>query len=270
MLGTRFIRQALDKFHAKHNDIKILLDVTRRPYSWAGDDTSVNPNKISYRQSQTEEDRHSIRDDDNNKLQGKSVPDDRHSIRDDDNNKLQGKSVPDIVPIQQLGDRCNLQFNFNVQMKWHPVESQRLTAYAAKVGKQEHFVSEMSKLHFEQEKSCADRENLLEAIEAAGMNVEDANTFLNTDEGEAAVWKSYGDLIKRYRIKEIPVFTFTTGLSPFDPSFKSGIGIQPYVVVGSSSVDLYVSILERLYQGIPPTLETIDSTTAANNSNSKI
>ena len=97
MLGTRFIRQALDKFHAKHNDIKILLDVTRRPYSWAGDDTSVNPNKISYRQSQTEED--------------------RHSIRDDDNNKLQGKSVPDIVPIQQLGDRCNLQFNFNVQMK---------------------------------------------------------------------------------------------------------------------------------------------------------
>ena len=101
----------------------------------------------------------------------------------------------------------------------------------------------------------------------AGMNVEDANTFLNTDEGEAAVWKSYGDLIKRYRIKEIPVFTFTTGLSPFDPNFKSGIGIQPYVVVGSSSVDLYVSILERLYQGIPPSLETI---AAANNSNSKI
>ena len=75
-----------------------------------------------------------------------------------------------------------------------------------------------------------------------GMNVEDANAFLDTDEGEAAVWKSYGDLIKRYRIKEIPVFTFTTGLSPFDPKFKSGIDIQPYVVVGSSSVDLYVSI----------------------------
>merc|ERR1712125_112076 len=109
----------------------------------------------------------------------------------------------------------------------------------------------MSKRHFERFKSCADRENLLDAVQAAGLDRSLADAFLDTDMFTEEVWHSYGRMIHHFGIYEIPLFTFTLGVSPMDSSFKQGVGPQPIVVAGSADAQMFLEAFEQLYASLP-------------------
>ena len=47
-VGKHLVQKALDVFHKKNDGVRVELRVTRRPYSWAGDDRTVEQGKIRY------------------------------------------------------------------------------------------------------------------------------------------------------------------------------------------------------------------------------
>ena len=49
------------------------------------------------------------------------------------------------IPLNVLGERTQIRFDFNgLEMRWHPVDSMRLSLWAATQGKQEALVEEIS------------------------------------------------------------------------------------------------------------------------------
>ena len=85
--------------------------------------------------------------------------------------------------------------DFNVQVQWQPVDSQRLLLWAGRFGKQEAYMSALGRRHFEERQSASHRSTLLEAAKEAGLDVEQAEAFLNTDGYWEHVWRSYHETI---------------------------------------------------------------------------
>lgn len=229
MVGTRFIQQAIAKFEAANPDTLIAMNVARHPYSWAGDDKAFEPSgKIPYRTRVKE-----------NAEQYKKQAEDPNN--------------PQRIPMDVLGRVAGINFKMNdsgLEMKYHPINSQRLILWAASQGRQEDLVHELSKLHFEEVRSCADDETLLEAVKRAGLDVQKAEAYLKTDERVEQVWDSYGRMMHDFGITAIPIFCFTLGISPFtDPRFQQGVGPQPLIVSGSASPDLFTRVLDGLKTG---------------------
>lgn len=220
------MRKAIDAFHRKHPDApRLLVDVQRHPYSWAGDDQSMPSHKITYAERMREQ----------------QQDDDARGRQD-----VQG--APRRIPLQELGDQTGVKFEFEgLEMKWHAVESQRLALWAAAQGKQEQLVHEIAKRHFERKQTCADRVHLLHAVKACGLDTALADAYLETSDNEDVVWKSYGNMMHVFGISAIPVFSFTLGMSPFDPRFRAGVGLQPMAVQGSATTDVFLHIFERLH-----------------------
>mmetsp|Transcript_160177 Transcript_160177/g.489868 ORF Transcript_160177/g.489868 Transcript_160177/m.489868 type:complete len:204 (+) Transcript_160177:354-965(+) len=162
-------------------------------------------------------------------------------------------SNPDakLIPLDQLGQQTGINFQFKgLEMKWHPVESMCLTLWARTQGKQEALVEEISKRHFERRQTCADREHLLEAVTAAGLDAAAAEAVLEAGQYAEEVWASYGRMMRQFRIFEIPVFTFSLGPGPFDPRLKPGMQ-EPLVVIGSADEKIFLQIFERLLERVP-------------------
>lgn len=227
MVGTRFVQQGIEKFEAAHPDTLIAINVTRHPYSWAGDDRNFKPYKITYKEHLG----------DNAELYKEMAED---------------KKNPKRVPMDVLGRVAEIEFNTGpesgLMMKYHPINAQRLILWAAEKNKQENMAGEISKLHFEQVKTCADDENLLEAVKNAGLDVDEAVKYLATDRDVEEVWESYGRMLHGFGIQGIPLFSFTTGISPFtDPRFRQGVGPQPLIVQGSASPDMFLRVFEGLH-----------------------
>jgi hypothetical protein len=103
---------------------------------------------------------------------------------------------------------------------------------------------------FSQAETCADRATVLAAVaDVEGLDAAAAAVFLETDELVDEVWESYGRMIRHFGITEIPVFSFSRpgAPSPFSPAFQEGVTPQPYIVVGSASVEIFGDVLGRLH-----------------------
>lgn len=229
MVGTRFIQQAIAKFEANHPDTLVAMNVARHPYSWAGDDRNFEPaGKITY-QTRVKENADMYK------------------------KEAQDPNTPKRIPMDVLGRVAGINFKMGdsgLEMMYHPINSQRMILWAARQGRQEDLVSELSKLHFEEVRTCADDETVLEAARRAGLDVAAAEAYLKTDENAESVWESYGRMMHDFGITGIPVFSFTCGISPFtDPRFQMGKGIQPILVSGSASPETFLKVLEGLKTG---------------------
>jgi predicted DsbA family dithiol-disulfide isomerase len=80
--------------------------------------------------------------------------------------------------------------------------------WAGRFGKQEAFMSNLNKRHFEQGssgESASERRTLLAAAADVGLDVSAAQAFLNTDELVSDVWRSYGETINKRGIHSIPL-----------------------------------------------------------------
>ncbi len=109
----------------------------------------------------------------------------------------------------------------------------------------------INKKHFEEQKSASYRDTLLEAIEEVGLNVEDANAFLNTNELEDYVWEWYGRTIYEKNIHSIPLFVFNVPIiDAVGLPFRSSGKRKPYLVKGSGSSDYFAALFEQIYMDV--------------------
>ena len=110
--------------------------------------------------------------------------------------------------MRSLAEQAGTTLNYDVYTQWQPVESQRTLLWAARQGKQEEFMSALSKRHFTERKSASERSTILEAAEEAGLDVGALDAWLDTDELADEVWKTYGETIHVHHIHSIPYFVF--------------------------------------------------------------
>lgn len=147
-----------------------------------------------------------------------------------------------------LGERVGIHLDYNVQTNWQPVDSQRVMLWARQFGKAEKFMDALARKHFEERTSASHRSTLLEAAEEAGLDVEAARAFLETDQLRADVWRSYGSTIHEKGIHSIPLFVFNSELTDAGP-FRSGKG-RPVVVHGSGDEVEFLQVFEQLRQQV--------------------
>jgi predicted DsbA family dithiol-disulfide isomerase len=236
------VQKALDAFHARHPEVRVELRVTRRPYSWAGDDRTVEQGKIRYGGEEFNKDKGY--DDQGERMRRQW----RRENLDGYSEAPRSTEVP-RTPMNVLGELASISFNTAKEMKWHPVDSQRMILWAGQFGKQEEFVEALSSRHFEKGQTNDDLETLLAAVaDVPGLDQGAAAAFLETDDLVDFVWQSYGRMIKHFGITEIPVFAFNRlgGPSAFSPSFVHDITPTPYIIVGSASVDIFTQVLENI------------------------
>lgn len=199
--------------------MSLLLDVTRHPYSFRGD--SPQPHVPEGKEKTWHEG-----------LLGYVGGDPR--LRDSAE-----------AQMRMLGERCGIHLDYNVQTNWQPVDSQRVMLWARQFGKAELYMNSLARKHFEERTSASHRPTLLEAAEEAGLDVEAARAFLETDELRAEVWRSYGSTIHEKGIHSIPLFVFNSQLSDGGP-FRSGKG-RPTVVHGSGGQEEFLEVFDCLF-----------------------
>jgi predicted DsbA family dithiol-disulfide isomerase len=206
------LQKALDAFHEARPGVRLELRVVRRPYSWAGDDRTVEQGLVRYMDSAF------------------------RAAKGYDEGPRANAEAPARRPLSEIGEAASIQFRVAEQIKWHPVDSQRAILWAARFGKQEEFVEALSTRalsvtagpasqirrvciqgacvgvcdagHFERAESVALRRTIMAAAGDVGLDAEALSAHLWSEEGVAEVWSSYGTMIRHFGITEIPVFCF--------------------------------------------------------------
>lgn len=146
--------------------------------------------------------------------------------------------------MRELGKKCGIELDYNVQTNWQPVNSQRVMLWAHRFGLQENYMSALARRHFENRTSASHDATILEAAAEAGLDVDACRAFLATDELREYVWKSYGSTIHEKGIHAIPLFIFNSPVTDGGP-FRDGKG-KPEMEHGSGSQAGFLQIFERL------------------------
>lgn len=146
--------------------------------------------------------------------------------------------------LSHLGAKAGIQFRFDVDFTWHPVESQRSLIWAGKFSKQEAFVDVLARKHFEEATSVNHRTTLLSVAAEIGLNSEALSEYLDSDEGAEEVWTSYRETNEKHAIHSIPYFVFN-GPTTNDGPFR-GEGRALHTVNGSASVDEFLAVFEAI------------------------
>lgn len=208
-------------FHARHADVGVAVEVTRHPYSFLGNDRRAR---------------------------------ERSNLRDGTWHEglinyaggTEAAARQFEEGLSALGQEAGIAFDFDVFTQWQPVDSQRLLRWCGRWGKQEDFMEELNKGHFEQRRSASERASLLAAVDKVGLDCAAAEAFLDTDEGVDAVWKSYGDTIHRHRIIAIPYLVFNlASVTDGGPFRSAGAGAGEVTINGSASPEEFFDVLTQ-------------------------
>ena len=220
-------------FHEGHPDVALELQVTRHPFSFIGD--------LDERQIEA-----------GSSLKKKGTWRDRLLDYTGGNEHMRDQAMMGMI---QAGKPLGIKFDYNCYIDRQPIDSQRMLLYAASHGKQEAYVSALSKRHFEHGsdgESASKRHTVLAAAAEAGLDYDDAAQFYDGDLLRSDVWKSYGDMPRR-GISAIPLFVFNVpeiGLEggPLRPHVNGKI--KPPIVNGSMQVDLFVEIFTQIWEAV--------------------
>ena len=216
--------QALERFHASHPDVALAINVTRHPYSFLGD--SKNGEGV-LRSGGT-----------------------WHEGLMDYTDGTENGALRAEAGLSALGSAAGIKFRYDQKTNWQPIDSQRMLLWAGRFGKAEEFMDALNHRHFELGKTASDRATVLEAARQVGLDVEAAAAFLDTNEYEDVVWKSYGDTIRKYGIHAILYFVFSVpDLGIVGGPFRAGQGRKPtpWLVNGSMDSDRFLSIFTEIY-----------------------
>ena len=232
-MGKNHLEHALRDFHASHPTVALALNVTRRPFSFLG------------QQPADVDDGHSDQWGGFPRLKRKGI---WHERLMDYAGSPTGRDQFE-AQMTKLGEAAGISFDFNAYIDRQPFESQRLVFWAGRFGKGEQFISALSDRHFQQGsqgESASKRSTLLAAADEAGLDVAAAAAFLDTDELHDEVWRSYGEMPKK-GITGIPLFCFSipeVGLwsGPFREANADA------VVNGSANRAQFLHLFEQLYK----------------------
>jgi len=150
--------------------------------------------------------------------------------------------------MRELGRRCGIELDYEVQTNWQPVDSQRVMLWAKRFGRQEAYMSALAKRHFEQRQSASHRTTILDVVAEVGLDARAAEAFLQTDELREQVWQSYGSTIHEKKIQSIPYFVFNSQITDGGP-FRSGKG-KAVTVNGSGDSESFLKVFEQLLQSV--------------------
>ena len=114
-------------FHEGHPDVALELQVTRHPFSFIGD--------LDERQIEA-----------GSSLKKKGTWRDRLLDYTGGNEHMRDQAMMGMI---QAGKPLGIKFDYNCYIDRQPIDSQRMLLYAASHGKQEAYVSALSKRHFE-------------------------------------------------------------------------------------------------------------------------
>lgn len=203
----------------------MLLDVTRHPYSFLGDERRRGSGLAGHATPEGNE------------------PTWHESLLGYCNGSEHARAQAE-EQMRMLGRRAGIELDYNVQTNWQPVDSQRLMLWASRFGKQEKFMSALARRHFEERTSASHRSTLLEAASEVGLDRAAAEAFLQTDELRDHVWKSYGSTIHEKGIHAIPFFVFNSTLTDGGP-FRCGSG-KPQIVNGSGDPDEFLRVFKNI------------------------
>mmetsp|Transcript_95239 Transcript_95239/g.293741 ORF Transcript_95239/g.293741 Transcript_95239/m.293741 type:complete len:226 (-) Transcript_95239:29-706(-) len=208
-------------FHDRHADVGCVVEVTRHPYSFLGDDRRARESS-------------GLRDGTwHEGLINYAGGTEEAALRFEEG-------------LSELGQKVGIAFDFDVFTQWQPVDSQRLLKWCGRWGKQEEFMEELNKGHFQQRRSASERASLLAAVDKVGLDRAEAEAFLDTDEGVDAVWKSYGDTIKRHHIHAIPYLVFNlAGVTNGGPFRSAGNRAGEVTINGSASPEEFLDVLDH-------------------------
>lgn len=183
------------------------------------------------------------------------------TITDDDLRKPRGKQISELdiiagdnykAGLQALGDSVDIAFNFDVNFRWYPVESQRVLLYAIQFGASESFADALARRHFTMGQASGDRSTVLDAAEEVGLDRDAVEKMLTeTKDYEDEVWKSYQDTTGKHRISSIPFFTFN-GPDTNGGKFRSGGPFSGELTVnGSGNVDQFLRVFKAIHNRQP-------------------
>lgn len=212
--------KALQRFHAQFPDVALSINVTRHPYSFLGDSK------------------------DGGFLRSGGTW--HEGLMDYTDGTEQG-ALRAEQGLSALGQAAGIKFRYDQKTNWQPLESQRMLLWSGRFGKAEEFMDALNYRHFQQGKSASERATVLDAVKEVGLDVEAAASFLDTNEMEDTVWKSYGDTIRKYGIHAIPYFVFSAPeLGVVGGPFRTGKG-TPWIVNGSMDADRFLQIFTDVY-----------------------
>jgi len=228
------VQIAITRFHERHPDVGLEVNVNRYPYSFNGDARSSS-------------------------LAGAGTPEGQEPTWHQsllgycggDANRRQAAEDG----MRMLGRRCGVELDYDVQTNWQPIDSQRAMLWARRSGKAEVFMDFLGHRHFEQKKSASHRATLLDAATATGLDAAALDAFLDTDELIDDVWKSYGSTIHEKGINAIPYLVFgPVGMrSPFRDGPRASITIN-----GSGDPEQFVEVFEELLRReLPADLDSL-------------
>ena len=160
-MGKNHLEHALLAFHDAHPTVALALNITRRPFSFLGQQPA---------------------DQDRQTLKRKSIWHDRLM---DYAGSPAGRDQFE-AQMTKLGAAAGVQFDFSAYIDRQPIESQRLLLWAGRFGKGEEFMTALSSRHFEQGargESASKRPTLLAAAQEAGLfDAATVTAFLDSDE----------------------------------------------------------------------------------------
>ena len=168
-MGKNHIENALKDFHEAHPTVALALNVTRRPFSFLG------------QQPADVDDGRAEKWGGFPRLKRKGI---WHERLTDYSGSPAGRDQFESQ-MKTLGEAAGVKFDFNAYIDRQPIESQRLLLWAARFGKAEKFMTALSDRHFQkgsEGESASKRSTLLAAVEEAGLDVPNAEAFLDSDE----------------------------------------------------------------------------------------
>mmetsp|Transcript_10514 Transcript_10514/g.16126 ORF Transcript_10514/g.16126 Transcript_10514/m.16126 type:complete len:309 (-) Transcript_10514:349-1275(-) len=149
--------------------------------------------------------------------------------------------------LSNLGRSVGIDFDFNVDFCWYPVESQRILFYASNFGAQEAYVDALARRHFTKGQASGNIETVIDAAVEVGLDRQDVVAFLvNSDEYYNDVWQSYQDTVGKHNIHSIPFFTFNGPKKDGGIFRKHGLGNGEHIVRGSGNVNQFLNVFERI------------------------
>lgn len=148
--------------------------------------------------------------------------------------------------LRNLGKAVGIQFDFDVNFRWYPLDSQRALLYAAEFGAQEALADALSRRHFTLRQASCDRATVLDAAQEVGLDPNEIECMLQGDAFQDVVRKSYSDTVGKHGIHSIPFFTFN-GPDTNGGKFRNDGGNSgEHVVQGSGNVEQFLQVFERI------------------------
>ena len=231
------ILNAVDEFHSRHPDLALAINVTRHPYSFVGD-----RGQQPMRQGELD----GIGTDDAALRTFSEQMAGRMPAASDEKARRER-----MRPFLALGEAAGISFDLEVRAQYQPIESQRLLLWAGWQGRQEAYMAALNTRHFERRQSASLRSTCLAAAADVGLDAAAAEAFLETNELEAEVWRSYGATIREAGIRSIPLFSFSVpAIDANGGPFRRAGEYEAYIVRGSSGKERFVDLFELIARDV--------------------